>query len=121
MDKVVALWDKVDLNLQEDDKNINILLHQTIKKLTQEIDDFKFNTSISQLMILVNALTEREKIAKPTFEALTLLMAPFAPHLAEEFWSLLGNEFSIFTTGKWPKYDEKFLVASEVTLAVQFN
>ena len=46
-------------------------------------------------------------------------MAPFAPHLAEEFWSLLGNEFSIFTTGKWPKYDEKFLVASEVTLAVQ--
>jgi len=121
IDKVVALWDKVDLNLQEEDKNINILLHQTIKKLTQEIDDFKFNTSISQLMILVNALTEREKIAKPTFEALTLLMAPFAPHLAEEFWSLLGNEFSIFTTGKWPKYDEKFLVASEVTLAVQFN
>jgi leucyl-tRNA synthetase len=49
------------------------------------------------------------------------LIAPFAPHLAEEFWSLLWNEFSIFTTGKWPKYDEKFLVASEVTLAVQFN
>ena len=48
-------------------------------------------------------------------------MAPFAPHLAEEFWKLLGNEFSIFTTGKWPKYDEKYLVAAEVTLAVQFN
>ena len=121
IDKVVALRDKVDLNQQEEDKKINTLLHQSIKKLTQEIDDFKFNTSISQLMILVNALTEKDVIAKPTFEALTLLIAPFAPHLAEEFWSLLWNEFSIFTTGKWPKYDEKFLVASEVTLAVQFN
>ncbi len=121
IDKIVALRDKVDLNKQEEDKSINTLLHQSIKKLTQEIDDFKFNTSISQLMILVNALTEKDKIAKPTFEALTLLMAPFAPHLAEEFWNLLWNEFSIFTTGKWPKYDEKYLVAAEVTLAVQFN
>jgi leucyl-tRNA synthetase len=57
--------------------------------LTEEIDDFKFNTSISQLMILVNALTEQEKITKSTFETLTLLLAPFAPHLAEEFWNML--------------------------------
>jgi leucyl-tRNA synthetase len=57
--------------------------------LTQEIDDFKFNTSIAQLMILVNHLSEVEKISKSTFEILSLLIAPFAPHLAEEFWSLL--------------------------------
>jgi len=50
-----------------------------------------------------------------------MLIAPFAPHLAEEFWNLLGNQFSIFTTGVWPEYDEKFLVSSEITLAVQFN
>jgi leucyl-tRNA synthetase len=57
--------------------------------LTQEIDDFKFNTYIAQLMILVNHLSEVEKISKSTFEILSLLIAPFAPHLAEEFWSLL--------------------------------
>ena len=121
LDKVVALRDKVDASSSQEDKKITTLLHQTIKKLTQEIDDFKFNTSISQLMILVNALTEQEKIAKSTIETLALLIAPFAPHLAEEFWNLLGNEFSIFTTWKWPEYDEKFLVAAEVTLAIQFN
>ncbi len=121
LDKVIALWDKVDDSLQQEDKKVLTILHQTIKKLTEEIDDFKFNTSISQLMILVNALTEQEKITKSTFETLTLLLAPFAPHLAEEFWNILWNEFSIFSKWKWPEYDEKYLVAAEVTLAIQFN
>ena len=121
LDKVIALWDKVDNSLQQEDKKVLTILHQTIKKLTEEIDDFKFNTSISQLMILVNALTEQEKITKSTFETLTLLLAPFAPHLAEEFWNMLWNEFSIFSTWKWPEYDKKYLVAAEVTLAIQFN
>lgn len=121
LDKVIALWDKVDDSLQQEDKKVLTILHQTIKKLTEEIDDFKFNTSISQLMILVNALTEQEKITKSTFETLTLLLAPFAPHLAEEFWNMLWNEFSIFSKWKWPEYDEKYLVAAEVTLAIQFN
>ncbi len=120
IDKIVALFDKVDENYQDEAKILTIL-YQTIKKLTQEIDEFKFNTSIAQLMILVNALSEVEKLSKSTFEKLVMLIAPFEPHLAEEFWNLLGNQFSIFTTGKWPQYDEKLLVCSEVTLAVQFN
>jgi len=120
IDKIIALFDKADENYQDEAKILTIL-HQTIKKLTQEIDEFKFNTSIAQLMILVNALSEAEKLSKSTFEKLVMLIAPFAPHLAEEFWNLLGNQFSIFTRGKWPEYDEKFLVSSEITLAVQFN
>lgn len=120
LDKVIALWEKVDQNYQDDPKILSIL-HQTIKKLTEEIDQFKFNTSIAQLMILVNSLSEAEKLSKSTFEALILMLAPFAPHFAEEFRMLLGNQFSIFTQGKWPQYDEKLLVNSEITLAVQMN
>ena len=119
-DKLIAVSAKVSETYQDEAK-ILTLLHQTIKKLTEEIDDFKFNTSIAQLMILVNALSEVEQVSKATFEAIVLLVAPFAPHLAEEFWQLLGNQFSIFTTGKWPQYQEQYLVNTEITLAVQFN
>lgn len=121
LDKVIALWEKVNLSKEDEKPEIDTLLHQTIKKLTEEIDEFKFNTSIAQLMILVNKLGEVDQISRPTFEALTLMLAPFAPHLAEELWELLGNEFSIFTKGQWPKYDENKLVSSQVTLAVQIN
>ena len=85
------------LEKKEEKPEIETLLHQTIKKLTIEIDEFKFNTSISQLMILVNKLSEIDQISKQTFEALIIMLAPFAPHLAEEFWEKLGNEFSLFT------------------------
>lgn len=119
-DKIIVLFDKVDENYQDNSK-VMTLLHQTIKKLTEEIDDFKFNTAIAQLMILVNALSEEEKVSHSTFETLVVMIAPFAPHLAEEFWSLLGNQDSIFTIGKWPRYEEKYLVSAEITLAIQFN
>ena len=121
LDKVIALYDKVDVQSWEENPEVTTLLHQTIKKLTEEIDDFRFNTSLSQLMILVNRLWEEEKISKQTFESLVLMLAPFAPHLAEEFWNLMGNEFSIFTTGKWPSYDPAKLVSSMIVLPVQFN
>ena len=121
LDKVIALYDKVDIQSSEDNPEVTTLLHQTIKKLTEEIDDFRFNTSLSQLMILVNRLWEEEKISKQTFESLVLMLAPFAPHLAEEFWNLMGNEFSIFTTGRWPSYDPAKLVSSRIVLPVQFN
>ena len=121
LEKIIALWDKVDLEKKEEKPEIETLLHQTIKKLTIEIDEFKFNTSISQLMILVNKLSEVDQISKQTFEALIIMLAPFAPHLAEEFWEKLGNEFSIFTKWSWPKFDEKKLVSSIITLPIQIN
>ncbi|MDR0859951.1 MAG: class I tRNA ligase family protein [Candidatus Peribacteria bacterium] len=121
LDKVIALWDKVDTNTVEIPKEIETLLHQTIKKTTEDIDTFRFNTTISQFMILVNKLTELDKIPAQLFETFIILLAPFAPHLAEEFWSLLGNEFSIFTKAKRPKWDEKKLTSDTVQLAIQFN
>ena len=121
LDKIIALWDKVDLKKEDENPEIETLVHQTIKKLTVEIDEFKFNTSISQLMILVNKLGEQDQISRPTFENLVLMFSPFAPHLAEEFWERLGNDFSIFTKGSWPKFDEKKLISSIITLPVQIN
>ena len=121
LDKIIALWDKVDLKKEDENPEIETLVHQTIKKLTVEIDEFKFNTSISQLMILVNKLGEQDQISRPTFENLVLMLSPFAPHLAEEFWEILGNDFSIFTKGSWPKFNEKKLISSIITLPVQIN
>ena len=121
LDKIIALWDKVDLQKEDENPEIETLVHQTIKKLTVEIDEFKFNTSISQLMILVNKLGEQDQISRPTFENLVLMLSPFAPHLAEEFWERLGNDFSIFTKGSWPKFDEKKLISSIITFPVQIN
>lgn len=121
LEKIIALWDKVDLEKKEEKPEIETLLHQTIKKLTIEIDEFKFNTSISQLMILVNKLSEVDQISKQTFEALIIMLSPFAPHLAEEFREKLGNEFSLFTKWSWPKFDEKKLVSSIITLPIQIN
>ncbi len=98
-----------------------MILHQSIKKLTEDIDAFRFNTGVSQLMILVNHLTECKSISKKTFEDLVILVSPFAPHLAEELREQLGNEYSIFTKATWPTSDEKYLVADTATIAVQIN
>ncbi|MDR3169468.1 MAG: class I tRNA ligase family protein [Candidatus Peribacteria bacterium] len=102
-------------------KHIETLLHQTIKKTTEDIDAFRFNTTISQFMILANALSEQNTISRQLFETFIILLAPFAPHLAEEFRSLLGNKFSIFTKAKRPQRDETKLISDTVILAIQFN
>jgi leucyl-tRNA synthetase len=85
------------------------------------MDDFKYNTSVAQLMILVNKLGEQTNIDPKTFEALISLVAPFAPHLAEELWESTGHTESIFTSGTRPKFDPSKMVADTVKLAVQVN
>lgn len=72
-------------------------------------------------MILVNHLTDAPSISRKTYEDLIILISPYAPHLAEEMREQLGNAYSIFTTGKRPTYDAKYLVADTVTIAVQVN
>lgn len=72
-------------------------------------------------MILVNTLSDQDSLDTKTMETLTLLVSPFAPHLAETIREKLGNEFSIFTKGKRPSYDQKLLVDDTVKIAVQFS
>ena len=121
LDRVCNLYPKIDENY-EDDKKILMTLHQTIKKVDEDVSRrFGFNTAIAQMMILVNELTWVEKISKKTFETLIILLAPFAPHLAEEFREKLGNQFSIFDGKHRPEVDEKYLLQDTITMAVQVN
>lgn len=96
------------------------LLHATIKQVTEQIEQFKFNTAISQLMILTNRFAELDQISQSTYETTLLLVAPFAPHLAEELWSRLGHKDSV-TIQTWPKYDPAKLVSDTMTIIIQVN
>ncbi len=96
------------------------LLHQTIKKVTEDIEDLKFNTAISQLMILINELEKKPLLKIENWKLIIKLLAPFAPHIAEELWSQQGNKESIFKE-KWPKYDPKKIQEKAFNLVVQIN
>ncbi len=95
-------------------------LHKTIKKVTEDIENFSFNTSVSQFMISVNELQQLKCNHRAILEPLALLVSPYAPHIAEELWSALGHEGSIATVA-FPKFEEKYLVESEKEYPVSFN
>jgi leucyl-tRNA synthetase len=95
-------------------------LHKTIKKVTEDIENFSFNTSVSQFMICVNELQQLKCNHRAILEPLAILVSPYAPHIAEELWSALGNEGSISTVA-FPKFEEKYLVESEKEYPVSFN
>ncbi len=95
-------------------------LHRTIKKVSEDIAGMKFNTAISSMMIFVNDLEKAASVSCADMEALLKLLAPFAPHVAEELWEVLGNEGSIHLSS-WPTFDTSKLEEDEVTIAVQIN
>jgi len=104
-----------------DDMKAMKLLHKTIKKVGEDIEAFKFNTAISALMILLNEGLPKDSESQAEWkESFAILLHPFAPHLAEELWSMLGKTVSIFEAS-WPEYQEFMLVDDEVTIAVQIN
>jgi len=95
-------------------------LHKTIKKVTEDIENFSFNTSVSQFMICVNELSQQKCHHRAILEPLAVVISPYAPHIAEELWSLLGNEGSISKV-PFPKFEEKHLVESSKEYPVSFN
>jgi len=95
-------------------------LHKTIKKVAEDIEGFSFNTSVSQFMICVNELSAQNCHSRAILEPLAIVISPYAPHIAEELWSLLGHEGSIATV-PFPVFDEKHLVESEKEYPVSFN
>ena len=95
-------------------------LHKLIKKVTEDIENFSYNTSISAFMIAVGELAQQKCRAKQVLEQLVVLIAPFAPHIAEELWHALGNESTV-CDAQWPVFNPQYLVESEVQLTVSFN
>ncbi|MSR71218.1 MAG: leucine--tRNA ligase [Candidatus Taylorbacteria bacterium] len=95
-------------------------LNKTIKKVTEDIEAFKFNTAISEIMILSNLLEKEETISKSDYEVVLQLIAPFAPHFTEEIWMHLGHKNSIHCES-WPRYDQTKISDGLVTVVVQVN
>ena len=95
-------------------------LHRVIKKVTGDIESFSYNTAISAMMICVNELTKQQCRSRQVLTPLVPLIAPFAPHIAEELWEALGQQGTV-CDAQWPEYDEKYLVENTVTRAISFN
>jgi leucyl-tRNA synthetase len=116
LDKVWGLADK----LGGSESSVESLLHQTIKKVTADIDTMRFNTAISALMILTNAFADLAKISVWDYKILLQLLAPFAPHMCEELWQALGEKKSIIFTA-WPKFDAVKVKDQIKIIVVQVN
>ncbi|SFF82358.1 leucyl-tRNA synthetase [Salegentibacter agarivorans] len=95
-------------------------LHKTIKKVTEDIEEFSFNTSVSTFMICVNELSAQKCNSREILEPLVILLAPYAPHISEELWSKLGHSESV-VTAEYPVFEEKYLVESTKNYPVSFN
>ncbi|MDP2641427.1 MAG: leucine--tRNA ligase [Candidatus Yanofskybacteria bacterium] len=102
------------------DSGLDLILHQTIKKVGEDIERFDFNTAISQLMICVNAMEKAKAVSRESFEMFLKGTAPFAPHITEELWSELGNKESIHLQG-WPAYSEELVKEKTIRLPIQVN
>ncbi|MCB9427003.1 MAG: leucine--tRNA ligase [Flavobacteriales bacterium] len=105
---------------EEPSKEMYKSLHKTIKKVTEDIENFSFNTSVSQFMICVNELTQLKCNHRAILEPLAILVSPYAPHIAEELWSKLGHEGSISTV-PFPKFEASYLVESDKEYPISFN
>jgi leucyl-tRNA synthetase len=99
---------------------IQNLIHKTIKKVGEDIENLKFNTAISAMMILLNEMEKEKDLRVTDYALLVTLLAPFAPHICEEIWNQLGHEKSIFIE-KWPKYDSRKIKEETFELVIQVN
>ena len=116
---------RTDLN--KNDKELNYWINHAIKGVTEDADKMQFNTAIARMMEFINALSKyinnkdiNSNFLKETIEKFVQILAPFAPHFAEEQWSLIGHNTSVFNT-TWPEFDEKALIKDEVEIAIQIN
>ena len=121
LQKIWRLFNDKTKNIEYNCANKETLkiLHQTIKKVTEDIDNLRFNTAVSQLMIFTNHLVTLSTLDREVLHTFLVLLNPFAPHLSEEINAKLGND--TIASMKWPKYDNSLIIENTSTVAVQFN
>jgi len=113
------VWEFGDSKKFNDDKTLSNWIHAPIQKITEDIENLKYNTAIAELMKIMNRF-EKGAVTRKDFESLLLLLSPFSPFITEELWKNLGNKYSIHNN-KWPEYDEKHLIEDTVNLIIQIN
>ena len=120
IDRVWHLGDEKQIT--EDKAPVEILrsLHKTIKKVTEDTATLNFNTAISQMMVYINDLSKLDTLPREAWEPMILMMAPYAPHLAEELWAKAGHKPSVANVA-WPKYDEAMTLDDEIQIVCQIN
>jgi len=118
--KMYRIVEENELTDAKPSPELEKLLHKTIKKVTKDTENFCFNTAISQMMILANEVQKEKRVSKPLMEKFTLIISPYAPHLAEELWEKLGHKASL-AYEPWPKYDEKLCIDDTFELVFSVN
>ena len=108
------------INDSESDKQTNQMLHQMIKKVSDNLEQLHFNTCVSEFMIFTNHIQKLDEINRELIRSFIVLLNPFMPHFSQELWELMG-ESSELTYEDWPKYDKSFIFQDEITIAVQLN
>ena len=119
LERVWRLSERVSSKV-EGDRNVEVLLNKTIKKVGDDIESFAFNTAVSSMMILVNEMEKYELIPKKYFESFLKILSPFAPHISEELWKSLGHK-TFLVLEKWPEADKTKMREMEVKMVIQIN
>ncbi|TSC86354.1 MAG: leucyl-tRNA synthetase [Microgenomates group bacterium Gr01-1014_7] len=120
LQRVWALQEKVtDSVILSEAKDLQ-MMHKTIKKVTEDIEQLKYNTAIAAMMEWLNYLSRKEKVRAEEYKIYILLLAPFAPHITEELWYIIGESGSIHKES-WPKFDNKYLEEEEISIPVQVD
>ena len=115
------VWDFYsETEFDMDNNTISDWIHFSIKKITNDIAELKYNTAISELMVVLRRFEGEPRVNRKDLETFLLMLAPLAPFIAEELWEKLGNEYSIHKTS-WPQYNADHLVTGEVSLIIQVN
>ncbi len=126
LERVYNLVEKVELEKEiVDSKETERVINETIKKVGEDIEEFKFNTAIAQMMICLNSFEDEikkgNKISRKTFSDFIQILSPFAVHICEEIWqNVLGNNFSVHTS-TWPTFDEAKIVKEEIEMSLQIS
>ena len=120
IDRIWRLADEKPLTEDKAPAEILKSLHKTIKKVTDDTATLNFNTAISQMMVYINDLSKLETLPREAWEPLVLMIAPYAPHLAEELWEKAGHKPSVANVS-WPQYNEALTIDAEIQIVCQIN